>query len=124
VQLAGHPQPGLVEPGDIGLGDLLFHGAEDAAEPVGGAFGHRRDSALRDRGARTGRPSLAPARFFDRNCPTYRYSTIAVMRGPYWTGATSATAAAAHAGMVAMLDEAVAQVLEADFLQADWDGDG
>ena len=46
------------------------------------------------------------------------------MGGPYWTGATSATAAAAHAGMVAMLDEAVAQVLEADFLQADWDGDG
>ena len=51
VQLAGHPQPGLVEPGDIGLGDSLFHGAEEAAEPVGGAFGHRRDGALRDRGA-------------------------------------------------------------------------
>ena len=51
VQLAGHPQPGLVEPGDIGLGDVLFHGAEEAAEPVGGAFGHRRDGALRDRGA-------------------------------------------------------------------------
>lgn len=32
-------------------------------------------------------------RFFDRNCPTYRYRTIAVIRGPYCTGAVTAAGA-------------------------------
>ena len=31
----------------------------------------------------------AAVRFFDRNCPTYRYRMIAVIRGPYCTGAVT-----------------------------------
>jgi hypothetical protein len=48
---AREPQPGLVEPGDLRCGDSLTHGLAELIEPACGAFGHRRDGAIRDRGA-------------------------------------------------------------------------
>ena len=95
VQRAGHPQPSLVEPGDIGLGDLLFHGAEEAAEPVGGAFGHRRDGALRDRGVEQFGHRLRGA-LLRQELSHIQIRTTAVIRGPYWTGAVTPSGAAAR----------------------------
>ena len=51
VQLARHAQPGLVEPGHLGLGDPVADLVEEPVQPVGGAFGHRRHGAFGDRGA-------------------------------------------------------------------------
>ncbi len=45
------PQPGLVEPGHLRLGDPVTHGIGEFGQPAGGAFGHRRDGAFRYRGA-------------------------------------------------------------------------
>jgi hypothetical protein len=47
---------------------------------VGGAFGHRRGGTLRQRVPNSS-ASAAAVRFFDRDCPTYRYRMIAVIRG-------------------------------------------
>lgn len=52
MQRAGHLQTGLVEPGHLGLGDALSDLIEEVIQSVGGAPGHRRDSAFADRGAK------------------------------------------------------------------------
>ena len=40
-------------------------------------------------------PSASAVRSFDRNCPAYRYTMIAAIRGPYCTGASAPAGAAA-----------------------------
>ena len=51
VQLPGHAQPGLVEPGHLGGGDLIFDLGQEPVEPVGGAGGHGGHGAVGERGA-------------------------------------------------------------------------
>ena len=51
MQLAGDPQPGLVEPGGLGLDDAVLDLVEEPVQPVGGPRGHGRDGALGHRGA-------------------------------------------------------------------------
>ena len=50
-QLAGHAQPGLVEPGHLGGGDPLANLVEEPVEPVGGPLGHRGHGGVGERGA-------------------------------------------------------------------------
>ena len=53
----------------LGLVDPPAHGVEEAVQPAGGAFGHRRDAAL-GIGVPNSSASACAVRFFDRNCPT------------------------------------------------------
>jgi hypothetical protein len=50
VQRAGYAQAGLVETGHLRSGDPVCDLRKELVEPVGGALGHRRHGALRDRG--------------------------------------------------------------------------
>ena len=61
VQAPGHAQAGLVEPGHLGSGDVLFDQTEEFAESLGGAAGHGGHGALRDRGAEQLGPRLGGA---------------------------------------------------------------
>ena len=51
VQLAGHPQPGLVESGHLSLGHTVTHHIEELVQPVGRPLRHGRHGAFGDRGA-------------------------------------------------------------------------
>ncbi len=47
MQLAGDPQPGLVEPGGLGLDDAVLDLVEEPVQPVGGPRGDGRDGLTR-----------------------------------------------------------------------------
>jgi hypothetical protein len=51
VQLPGHAQPGLVEPGHLGGGDPVGDLGEEPVEPGGGSRGHGGHGGIRHRGA-------------------------------------------------------------------------
>jgi len=46
VQLPGHAQPGLVEPGHLGLRDPVADLGQEPVEPVRGAGGHARHGCI------------------------------------------------------------------------------
>jgi len=51
VQAAAHPEPGLVEPGHLGGGDLVAGARQEPAQPPGRAGGQARDRPGRQRDA-------------------------------------------------------------------------
>jgi hypothetical protein len=71
VQLALHPQPGLIETGHLGLGDPVFDLVEDLLQPLG-----RTPVILATVPSDTGVPNnsanACAVRFLDMNCPTCR----------------------------------------------------
>ena len=86
VQLTSYTQPTLVEPGNKAVDDPFSKGIEEPVQPVSGALGHRGDSALRQRGAeQLGQRS--ERRVSSTGTGPHTDSTIAVIRGPYGTGA-------------------------------------
>src|SRR3954451_15916918 len=70
VQLPGHAQPGLVEPGHLGGGDPVGDLGEEPVEPGGGAV--MAATVASDTGVPNSSASAWAVRFLDRNCPTYR----------------------------------------------------
>jgi hypothetical protein len=94
VQPALHAESGLVEPGHLGRGDLAAHVLQEPAQPPGGAGGQRRDGPGRQRDAeQLGQRLRGP--LLGQNCPAYRYTMTAAIRGPYCTGPSAPGGAAA-----------------------------
>ena len=94
VQGTGDPQPGLIEPGDLGIGDRIATVSRNTSSSSA-ARSEIAATVPSETGVPNSSASAWAVRALDRNCPTYRYRMIAVICGPYCTRAATPPGAVA-----------------------------